>query len=252
MGRKGASSGLRRKPAPRFWPIHRKEFAWIVKPSSGPHSIEHSLPLVVVLRDMLGFAKTRKEAKTIVSQQMVQVDGTIRRDDSFPVGLMDVIFLKDAGKSYRVLPSYKGLILHQIDGEEAKFKLCRIEDKKIGRNGHVQLTLHDGSNILIKVADPKNPQEDMYDTLDTVKISVPEKQILEHVKMKEKDTAIITGGKNIGKYGKIVEIEKAVGKKKRSTLVTIEDAQGNKYQTILDFMFTLGENSPLIALPEAA
>jgi ribosomal protein S4E len=32
--------------------------------------------------------------------------------------------------------------------------------------------------------------------------------------------------------------------------VTVEDEKGNKYQTILNFTFAVGENSPLIALPE--
>jgi small subunit ribosomal protein S4e len=70
--------------------------------------------------------------------------------------------------------------------------------------------------------------------------------------MKEKDFAIITGGKNIGKHGKIVEIEKAEGKKRRNALVTIEDEKGNRYQTILDFVFAVGETQPLVSLMEAA
>jgi small subunit ribosomal protein S4e len=206
----------------------------------------------VVLRDVLDIAKTRKEAKTIVSQEKLYVDGKVRRRDDFPVGLMDVIAIPEVNMLFRVMPSYKGLVLHPIDKEEANFKLCRIEDKACTRNGHVQLNLHDGSNMLVKVADPKNPQEDVYETLDTLKISLPESQVLEQVKMKEDDFAIITGGKNVGKYGKIVEIEKGEGKKRRSALVIIEDEKGNRYQTILNFAFVIGKAKPLISLPEVA
>jgi small subunit ribosomal protein S4e len=252
MGRKGESTGLKRKPAPRFWPIRRKEVTWIVKPAAGPHSIDNCVSLTIALRDVLGFAKTRKEAKTIVSQERVQVDGRIRRKDDFPIGLMDVVSLVGADKDFRILPSYKGLVLQPIDKEEAKFKLCRIENKKIVDNGHVQLNLHDGSNILVKVADPKNPQEDVYETLSTLKISLPDKQILLSIEMKEKAFALITGGKNVGKYGKIVEIEKAVGKKHRNALVTVEDVNGNRYQTVLNFVFAVGEAQSLVALPEVA
>lgn len=252
MGRKGASTGLKRKPAPRFWPIHRKEFTWVVKPSSGSHASENCMPIAVVLRDSLGFAKTRREAKTIVAQGKIQVDGQVRRNDDFPLGLADVISVPDVEKSFRVLPSAKGLILQPIDKEEAKFKLCRIENKKIVKNRGLQLNLHDGSNILIRAADPKNLREEAYETLDMVRISLPEKQIIESLKMKEKDYAIITGGKNVGKHGNIVEIEKATGKKRRNALVTIEDKKGNRYQTILDFVFAVGETQPLISLPEAA
>lgn len=252
MGRKGESSGLKRKPAPSFWPIHRKEVSWIVKPAAGPHPIENCISLTIMLRDILGVAKTRKEAKTIVAHEGVHVDGKTRREDDFPVGLMDVVSLLDAEEHFRVLPSYKGLILQSIDKDEAKSKLCRIEDKKVVDNGHVQLNLHDGTNILVRVADPKNPQEDVYETLDTLKVSLPEKQILEHIEMKEKDFGIITGGKNVGKQGRIVEIEKAEGKKRRQILATIEDEKGNRYQTILDFVFAVGKEQPLIALPEVA
>jgi small subunit ribosomal protein S4e len=200
----------------------------------------------------LGFAKTRKEAKTIVSQGKIHVDGNIRREDDFPTGLMDVISMSDIDKHFRILPSKKGLILHPISKDEISFKLCRIENKTTVKNGHVQLNLHDGSNILVKVADPKNPQEDVYETLDTLKVSLPERQILEHIKLKENDFAIITGGKNIGKYGRIVAIESAKGKKRRNTLAIIEDEKGNRYQTILNFVFAVGEKQPLISLPEAA
>ncbi len=252
MGKKGASSGLKRKPAPRFWPIHRKDATWVVKPAAGPHSTEDCIPLAIALRDILGLAKTRKEAKTVVAHERVHVDGRIRRKDNFPLGLMDVVSMADIKKQFRVLPSYRGLILQPIDQEEAKFKLCRIEDKKIVDKGHVQLNLHDSSNILVKVADPKNPQKDVYETLDTLKVSLPDMQILDRIEMKEKAFAVITGGKNVGKYGKVVEIEKAEGKKRRNTLVTIEDEKGKRYQTILTFTFAVGKEQPLIALPEVA
>ena len=251
MGKKGGPTGLKRKPAPRFWPIHRKEHVWVVKPSPGPHSLENSLPLAIVLRDILRFAKTRREAKTIVSQGKIQVDARVRREDDFLLGLMDIVSIPDVDKHFRILPSKKGLILHPIGKEEAVFKLCRIENKTTVKNGSIQLNLHDGSNIFVKVGDPKNPQEDVYKTLETVKISLPERQVLEHIKMKENDFAIIIGGKNVGKHGKIVEIESAEGKKRRNALVIIEDEKGNRYQTVLNFVFAIGEMQPLISLPEA-
>ncbi|MEM2666585.1 MAG: 30S ribosomal protein S4e [Candidatus Bathyarchaeia archaeon] len=250
MGKKGGSTTLKRKPAPRIWPIHRKEYVWVVRPTPGPHSLESCLPITLILRDILGVAKTRREAKIIAAQGKVYVDGKIRRDDRFPIGLMDVISIADIGKYFRILPSYKGLMLHPISKEETGFKLCRIEGKTTIKNGHIQLNLHDGSNVLVRVTDPKNPQEDVYNTFDTLKLSLPERQILEHITMKENAYAIITGGKNVGKHGKIIEIEEAKGKKRKDAIVTIEDEKGNRYQTILDFVFVVGETRPLISLPE--
>jgi len=249
LGKKGKTARLKRKPAPRFWPIHRKELPWILKPSSGSHSLQSCLPLTLVLRDILGVAQTRREAKMILSEGKVLVDGKIRQKDDFPVGLMDVISMPAADKYYRVMPSHKGLVLNPISKEEADFKLLRVEDKTTVNNG-VQIALHDGSNMLVKVADPKNRTEVTYETFDILKVNYADKQVASTLKTKEGNLAVITGGKNIGKSGKIVEIEKTEAKKRRQALVVVEDANGVRYQTILDFIFSIGETEPLIGVVE--
>lgn len=250
MGKKGKTGRLKRKPAPRFWPIHRKEFQWTVKPSAGPHSLEKCLPLSLVLRDILGLAENRKEAEKVISQGKVYVDGKVRRKDTFPVGLMDVISIPDLNKFYRVMPSHKGLFLNPISKEEASFTLFRVEGKTLVKNGASQIALHDGSNLLVKGEEPESPQKVVYETFDTLKLGIPEKQVLDKLKTKKGNLAVITGGKNIGKYGRIVEIEKTEAKKRRHALVVIEDEKGNRYQTILDFTFSIGDAKPLISLPE--
>jgi small subunit ribosomal protein S4e len=251
LGRKGERGCLKRKPAPKIWPIHRKEAVWTVMPKPGPHSISLSLPLILIVRDMLKFAKTAKEAKNIISQGKMMVDGKVRRDERFLVGSMDVISIVDAEKSYRVLPSGKGLVLHPIDSDEASFKLCRIENKHVVKGGHVHLDLHDGASYRIKVSNPQNPEEDTYQTLDVLKLSVPDRELLGHKKLSVGAPAIVIGGKNMGKYGKVVTIEKKPSKKRRDLLVTIEDKNGDQFQTILDFVFILGDTEPSISLPEA-
>jgi small subunit ribosomal protein S4e len=242
--RKGESKHLKRKPAPKIWPIHRKEDVWTVKPKPGPHSLSRSLPLGLIVRDVLKFAKTSKEAKNIISQEKITVDGKVRRDERFLVGLMDVISVLDAKNSYRVLPSRKGLFLHPIKSNEATFKLFRIEDKTVVEGGHVQLDLHDGTNYMLT-------EEDVYQTLDALKLSVPDRELLGHMKLTAGAPAIVTGGKNIGKYGKVSAIEKKPNQKRRTLIVTIEDKNGIQFQTILDFVFILGDTELMISLPEA-
>jgi small subunit ribosomal protein S4e len=250
LGKKGKVGRLKRKPAPRFWPIHRKEAVWIVRPSSGPHSLEKCLPLSIVLRDILEVAETRKEAKKIVTQGKIYVDGKVRLKDDFPVGLMDVISIPDMSKFYRVLPSHKGLFLSPISKEEASFKLMRVEDKTTVKNGNSQIALHDGTNLLTKTGDSEPQSEVDYETFTTLKVGLPEKEVLDQIKTKTGNIAIITGGKNIGKQGKIIEIEKTVAKKRRNALVVIQDKNGGRYQTILDFVFSIGGAQSLISLPE--
>jgi small subunit ribosomal protein S4e len=201
---------------------------------------------------MLGFAKTRKEAKTIISQGKIMVDGKVQRDELFPVGLMDVISIPEVKKTYRILSSRKGLTLHPIEKDEVGFKLCRIENKTIVDGGHVQLNLHDGRNILIRVKDPKKPEEDVYRTMDTLKISIPNQEVIGHMKLVKGASAIIVGGKNVGRHGKIVDIEERLGQKRRKLLVTTEDAEGKRFQTTLDFVFVTGDAEPSISLPGAS
>ena len=249
MGKKGGSLHLKREASPKFWPIHRKEFTWAVKPRPGPHPINRCIPLVLIVREILGLAKTRKEARKIISQGKILVDGKVRRDDRFPAGLMDVISIPDLDAHYRILPSEKGLTLHSIDKKEAGFKLCRIENKTTVRGGHIQLNLHDGRNILIRVEDPASPEEDKYRTLDTLMISIPDQEIMEYFRMEKGMSAILIDGKNIGKYGMISSIEEQPNRKRRRLLVNIEDESGRIYQSILDYAFVIGDETPRISLP---
>jgi len=251
VGKKGGRRHLKRKPAPAFWPIHRKEAVWTVKPNAGPHSIARSIPLTLVLRDMLGLAKTRGEVKAIVSREKVMVDGKVQKEELFPTGLMDVISIPDVEKWYRMLPSEKGLTLHPISRDEAGFKLCRVENKIILNGGNLQLNLHDGRNMLIRLKDPKKPEEDVFKTLDTVKIALPSQEITGHLKMTEGVPAMIVGGKNVGRHGKVVAIEHREGQKRKSSLVTVEDEKGTRFQTTINYVFVVGDTKPNISLPEA-
>lgn len=250
MGRKGEGGHLKRKPAPKLWPIHRKEAVWTVMPKPGPHSLSRSLPLALVVRDILEFAKTAKEAKNIISQEKITVNGKVRRDERFLVGLMDVVSIPDAKKSYRVLPSKKGLFLHPVDSNGAAFKLSRIEDKTIVNGGNVHLDLHDGSNILIDMTALQTLEKETYNTLDVLKLGIMDREVLEYMKLAEGAPAIVIGGKNMGLVGNVVAIEKQADKKRRDLLVTLKDANGNQFQTILDFVFVLGNTESSISLPE--
>ena len=250
MGRKGPKRHLKRLPAPRFWPILRKEYTWTVRPLPGPHPIERCMPLLIIVRDVLKLAKTAREARIIIKKGYVKVDGVVRKEPKFPVGLMDVLTIEKLGQSFRVLPTPKGLDLHPIDGEEVGFKICRIEDKTTVKGGHIQLNLHDGRNVLVRVADPTNPVEDVYKTLDSLKLGLPGQEVQDHFRLEEGAYAIITGGKNMGFHGRIIEIRALRGVKKRRFEVELETPKGEHIRSILDYVFVVGREEPAISLPE--
>jgi small subunit ribosomal protein S4e len=246
MGGKGGARHLKRLTAPRSWPIHVKEKKWTVKPKPGPHSASRSIPLTIVLRDLLGYAKNAREARIILSQGKVKVDGAVRRDGKYPVGLMDILEIQDVNAKYRAIPLKKGLSLIQINEEESQLKPCRIEGKTVVKGGHIQLNLHDGRNILVKVSDPKAPREDAYKPRDTLILSLPDQKILKHVKFQENAYALIISGRNAGKHGRITGF--TPGTATRRAVVSIQDQNGETIQTVADYVFILGDEKPEVKL----
>jgi len=247
--RTGSKAHMKRLVAPPFWPILRKERKWTVKPSPGPHPILRCLPLLIIVRDVLGYAKTAKEARRLIAKGEFKVDGKVRRDYKFPVGFMDVIEIPRLEEYYRVIPyPVKFMALHEISPEEAQFKLCRIENKTMIKGGNIQLNLHDGRNHIIQIANPLNPEEDVYRTYDVIKISIPKQDIMDHVKLEEGAIAIVTGGRNVGRVGRIREIRQIF--KRRDAVVTLESNKGENIRTVMKYVFVLGKEEPLISLPK--
>ena len=96
---------------------------------------------------MLKLVNSSKEAKRILHDGSVMVDGNIVRDYRFPVGLFDVITMPKTDTSYRVLLDRKQrFMLHKVT--DSGVKLYRITDKTNVKGGATQLNLHDGSNII--------------------------------------------------------------------------------------------------------
>jgi len=253
MAKKGGDKRLKRMKAPAFWPIPRKRYLWAAKPSPGPHRSSRCLTLLTVVRDILGLAKTYKEARIIIAEEKVKVDGKPRRDIKFPVGIMDILEIPEIRSFYRMLPSRKGLILHPVDGGEASFKLCRVENKRTVKGGLFQLNLHDGRNILLnnEKSEEQPYSASVFKTFDVLKkLAVPKQRILDHLSFSVGSYAMVTGGKNIGRHGKVTEIERGAGLQPR--IVTLQDAEGNHFQTILEYVFPLGGEESWISLPEVS
>jgi len=241
MGRKGPTRHMKRQQAPTFWTIKRKANVWSINTSPGPHNFGTSIPVTILLRDMLNYATTRREATMIAKQGKIKIDGKPRLDEKFPVGLMDVITLPDAGESYRILPAKGGrLALHKIKGDEIGFKLCRIIGKTTLRNNVTQLRLHDGRTLNVSMESP-------YKVNDVLKIKVPSQEIVEHVSFKDQLPIVITGGRSQGETGMIIGFGDEPGWKKTATVRT---SSGEDIRTLTKYVFPIGTTQPLISLPE--
>ena len=168
----GSRKHLKRYKAPKSWPIHPKEDTWTVKPAPGSHAIDDSLPLLVIIRDILGLADNSREAKRIINTGNVLIDGRAVKDYKFPVGFMDVLTIPKTEENYRILLDTKGrLTLHPISAEDASYKLAKVVNKSTIKGGKTQLNLHDGRNVLV--------DEDVYAGQDVICIGIPEQEIKE-------------------------------------------------------------------------
>lgn len=233
------SKHLKRLNAPRVVRLHRKERTWTVKPSPGPHPLKKSIALGLIVRDYLNLTDTQREAKSVISNGEILVDGIVKKSNNFPCGLMDVISIPKMKKDYRILFDRRGkLVLVPIASNDASWKLCRIENKTILKGKQIQLNLHDGQNTLIK--------KDEYKTGDVLKISFKDKKIDEIYKFDKGAVSMIIGGSHIGEVANIEDIEAIPSSK--PNLAKMKGT--TSFSTLQKYVFPIGKTKPVIELPE--
>jgi len=240
MGR-GPKKHLKRLAAPKHWMLDKLTGVWAPRPSGGPHKLRECLPLVILLRNRLKYALTRREVIFILHQRLVKVDHKVRTDSKFPAGFMDVISIEKTNEFFRLLYDTKGrFAIHRITPEEAKFKLCKVKKIWTGQRGIPHLNTHDGRTI--RYPDP------LIKANDTVKFNLETGKIESFVKYETGALAIAIGGKNLGRIGTIEKREKHEG---NFDIVHIKDAAGNKFSTRGTNVFIIGKNAntPLVSLP---
>jgi small subunit ribosomal protein S4e len=233
------SKHLKRLAAPRVLRLHRKERTLTIRAAPGPHPLEKAIPLGLIIRDYLGLCDTYKEARKIVSNGDILVDGVKQKNFKFPCGLMDVIAIPKMRKYIRILYDRNGkLTLIPISESDAEWKLCRIQNKTIVKGKKVQLNFHDGKNKLV--------EKDEYKTGDVLKISFKENKIDEVYKFDKGTVSMIIGGSHIGEIASIDEIQVVASSKPN-----LAKMKGEKeFSTIARHVFPIGKTKPAIALPE--
>jgi len=224
----------KRISAPTAWPIGRKAHKWAVTPRPGPHKT--CMPLAIILRDVLKLGDNIREVKHILNEGQVLVDGVVRRDYRFPVGIFDVISIPAIKKDYRMLFDSKGRFT-LIPIKDRNLKLCRINDKTMVRDGKIQLNLHDGSNVIAT---------NEYKPGDSVVLELPQRKIKQHLERKPGNLAIIIGGRHLGEVGTIKELR--LLRSSQPNMVTMESDK--EFEVIEDYVCVVGAKKPAIELGE--
>jgi small subunit ribosomal protein S4e len=234
------SDHLKRLNAPDSWHIAKKTNKFITKTSAGPHNA-NALPIAVWIRDRMGFARTMKEVKQILSQKDVIVNGRPCRDQKMGIGIFDIVALPKIGKYYRILRDKDGRhVSIEIDAVAAKTRLCKVKNKTVVKGGKVQLNMRDGANILA---------DNTYKAGDSIVVSLePETRfkIVDHFPFAVGNMAMVIGGKHSGKVARIVEIAKVPGSVPNR--ITLEDeATKTRFDTITPYVYMVGRQTPAMA-----
>lgn len=218
---------LKRLAAPKSWPIQRKGIKFIAKPLPGPHKLNESITLNVILKDILKFAQTTKEVKRILNQGKVLVDDIKIKEHRLPIGIMDIISIPSMKKYYKVLYSLNGkFTLQEIKEIDAKEKISKIIGKKILKGKKTQINLYNGKNILVS--------KDTYKVGDSLVLN--KNKIIKHLKLEKGAKVYITIGKYKGLEGTIEDIKKFNGNSPDIITVKIKN---KKIKTKKDFAFVI-------------
>lgn len=222
---------LSRLNSPTSWGVKRKGIKFITRPAAGPHTLKESIPLSIVITDLLKFARIRKETKKILNEGKIFVNGKVRKDLHYPLGLMDVISVPSLQQNYRLFYDTKGKFKLLLLGDEEKdLRLVQIKNKTIISGKKIQLNYSDGTNLVLDKTD--------YKTGDTLITSLTDGSIKEHLPFKKGARVYIVAGTKRGVVGSLEEI--------KEKNIVVKSSEGSfetakKYAYVIGKMHTLEE-----------
>ena len=180
---------LKRRASPKIWPVHKKGTKYVVVPN------EKGLPLLVALRDILKVCQDKKEAKKIIHESQVHINGSLIKDEKYSLKLFDVLRLQN--KYYRLTFLTRRYSLHEIPEKESKTKIAKVIGKKILKQKKIQANLSDGRNYILAKECRIG---------DSALVNFAEKKIEHFIPLKEKSKVFVSSGKHIGKTGIVEKI----------------------------------------------
>ena len=190
---------LKRQNIGKFWPVPRKGTKYL---AVSTHDQKNSIPLIVVVREVLGLVRTKKELKSLLKEKKIKINGKVITEPNYPLKLFDILLLND--NHYRIsLSKHKKIMLDKISDNFDK-KTIKITGKKIIKGNKIQLNLIDGRNVIYN---------EKAEVGDSVIFNFNNRNIEKVIKMEVGKIGFIIKGKHIGQKGKIEEIIERGGKK---------------------------------------
>lgn len=184
----------------KFFPIARKGTKYV---AVADHNQNDSIPLIVVMRDILKFVQNKKELKKSLNEKQISVNNKLIRETNYPVCLFDIVSLSNGKKYQALLSENKKMTFEEISDKEAKTKVYKVLNKKMLAGKQIQLNLSHGKNILSK---------EKVNTGDSIVLNIEDNKIVKIIPLEKGKHAFVIEGKHIGAQGKIEEIMERGGK----------------------------------------
>lgn len=196
---------MKRLAMPKTWPLPRKGKKRFVSKGRGSLPLELSLPLTVFLRDILKAVETGKEAKKVVKEGNIIVDGRTVKDEKYRVGLFDRIYIKKMDKAFTITIEKKKLKAVEIGKESLKEKEVKVIGKKTVKGGKIQINLYDGKNLLMEEKEAKNIK-----VHDSLLLDLEKNKVVKHLKLEKNAKVFVIKGKHLGEKARVKEVNKDV------------------------------------------
>ena len=197
MAKKGGTYHTKRLAIAKAIPVSdKKVHKFMMSTAPGPHGRAKAIPLGVLLREILGITKSAHESRKILNTKQVFVDGKARKDERFPIGLMDLVSFPKAHKTYRIEVNKKSQLI-PVEVKSTTSKIGKVIGKHTVRKGKITITLHDGRNI---------SADNNVRVGDSVVISVPDQKISKVLKFEQGAKCLIVEGKHAGAIATLQEI----------------------------------------------
>ena len=215
---------LKLQDAPKTWILNNNgRFVTRSHPSA---SREFSVPLNLLLKNVLGEAKTTREVKYYLNNNIVKLNGVKVNDPKTGVILMSLLSINE--KNYRVVFSKTGKLVIEEVKDKSNLRSLKVKSLTYLKGGNLQINLYFGENILILKDKVKNFIEHV--KIDDT-IVVENNKIIGYVKLDKGSNSFIFGGKNRGLHGVIDGFEKE--------LVKIKDIEGNEILVVKNHVYPI-------------
>jgi small subunit ribosomal protein S4e len=195
----------------KSWPVPKKGTKYSAVAN---HNHRESIPLIVVMRDILKIVRNRRELQKSLNDKQILVNKKVMREVNFPISVFDVINIPKIKKNYKAdLSENKKMCFKEISDKESESKVYKILSRKILSRNKLQLNLSGGKNLL--------SSEDVK-TGDSVVVRLEDNEIIKVLTLEKGRDVFVAKGGHAGNRGKIEGIIDRGGK----SLVKISSEKG--------------------------